>query len=134
MTTTARKPSEFNAHFQQLPQITYRGIVKFVYDGDTMDILVDLGLNIYHYLTIRLRGVDTPEMKGVEPAEKKRAEKAKDFVIAAVLNKPVLITTYKDRSTFGRYVADVFYRLNDEDTEVVSLADVLTKNGLLKTP
>lgn len=36
-------------------------MVRHHVDGDTYDVLVDLGLNTHRYLTIRLLGVDTPE-------------------------------------------------------------------------
>lgn len=32
-------------------------------DGDTMDVLVDMGLNQFSYETIRLQHVDTPEIE-----------------------------------------------------------------------
>ena len=39
----------------------YRAVVRHHVDGDTYDVLVDLGLDTHRYLTIRLLGVDTPE-------------------------------------------------------------------------
>ena len=37
--------------------------VTRVVDGDTIDVDVDLGFNIWHKARVRLAGIDTPETR-----------------------------------------------------------------------
>ncbi len=81
---------------------TYRAYLDYVIDGDTIVLYVDLGFNTYSRQKLRLRGIDTPELKTRE------GEKAKTFV-EEILKKPKIITikTYR-KDKYGRYLADIF--------------------------
>lgn len=126
----ARKPSEFVDHpvpFSTLP--TYRAFCHHVVDGDTLDVLVDLGLNHYAYVPLRVQGIDTAEIfKPRSPEERAAGLRAKTFLESMVLGKPVRIVTYKDGETFGRYVADVFFQWSGS-VLWASVADELRANG-----
>jgi micrococcal nuclease len=39
----------------------YGATVLGVVDGDTIDLMIDLGFNIHHKIRVRLYGVNTPE-------------------------------------------------------------------------
>lgn len=84
----------------------YRAHCYRVVDGDTYDVAVDLGFNIYHKIRLRLKGVNTPEIFGAQASEE--GKKATEFVRGLIENKDIQITTYKAQpSTFNRYEADV---------------------------
>lgn len=125
-------PAQFNAFPRALRDLApfgpYRAVVDRVVDGDTFYALIDLGLNEYSYQSIRLKDVNTPELNSRDPAERAKGVAARQFV-AAILTpgKGVVLQTDKDKSTFGRYVADVFYLSDDEVS--VSLADVVIRAG-----
>lgn len=85
---------------------TYRAWCGYVVDGDTFDVLIDLGVNHYAYEAIRLKGVDCWEITG---EERPRGVQAKAFTESEILGRPVMLVTYKDTQTFGRYVADCYY-------------------------
>lgn len=105
-----RKPIEFFQHPVNFPNPSvFRGVVRHVVDGDTLDVLVDLGFQTYQYLTIRLRNIDTPEIVGSRRAEGLAAKRAVENL---ALNRPVRLTVYQDRVSFGRYVADVAVLVN----------------------
>jgi micrococcal nuclease len=91
----------------------FRAVVTRVVDGDTVDCLADLGFNAYQFVTVRLRNVDTPELRDKDPELRAAAQLAKKFTVSTLLNRPVLVTTYKDATTFGRYVADIEYQTDD---------------------
>lgn len=78
----------------------YIGTVYNVVDGDTIDVLVDLGFKISTKQRFRLNGLDTPE-RG-QPGY----QEAKDFLIKQILDQQVRIKTTKV-SKFGYYLADV---------------------------
>lgn len=125
-----RKPPEFESHPMPFPEpFTMRGVVRYVVDGDTIDVYVDQGLNHYSYITVRVRGIDAPELyRPADDAERQRAAAARATVESLVMGKPVVIRTYRDRRTFGRYVADVLYW--GETGAERSLADELVRLGL----
>jgi micrococcal nuclease len=93
---------------------TYRCKVRSVYDGDTMRVDVDLGFgHIWHGhdgkgVSLRLLGVDTPEMRS-KVAEKAKAASARDFVLSlAPVGAEILVRTQKDDTDlYGRYLATI---------------------------
>ena len=90
-----------------VPYITTCKVIK-VYDGDTITIASKLYPEspIYRF-SVRLRGIDTPEIKANNENEKLHALKAKRFVEARILNKIIML---KDINTekYGRLLADVY--------------------------
>ncbi|MBW1809344.1 MAG: thermonuclease family protein, partial [Deltaproteobacteria bacterium] len=82
-----------------------------VIDGDTITVRIDLGFKTFREETIRLRGIDTPELRTEEGKE------ARQFVVEALETvKGLVVRTYKT-DVYGRYVGDVFYDelLEDKD-------------------
>ncbi len=108
-----RKPQEFEGFPGELAALAaygpYRAVVRHIVDGDTLDLLVSVGFNDYVYLTVRVRGINTPELNSPKAAERKRAEAARDFLATelAPVGTHAVVTTFKDRQTFARYVADI---------------------------
>lgn len=144
-----RKPPAFKAHpikySKALSHQMFRGICNQVIDGDTADFMIDLGWYQYSYSVLRFNRLDTPELRGSSPSEKARAEKARDRVKELVLGKPVLIKTEKQATTFGRFVAEIYFfpepdlqttasritveNADGEMTELVSLIDLMIAEG-----
>ena len=84
---------------------TYNAEVLKVHDGDTITCNVDLGFRINSVMTFRLKGIDTPELVGVN---KLKAIAARDF-LKSKLKKPIIIKTYKDqKEKYGRYLCEIF--------------------------
>jgi endonuclease YncB( thermonuclease family) len=48
----------------------YSAKVLDVLDGDTLDLLVDLGFNVHHQIRVRLNGINTPESRTKDLKEK----------------------------------------------------------------
>jgi micrococcal nuclease len=88
----------------------YRAEVVNVIDGDTLDLLVDLGFNIHHSIRVRLNGVNTPESRTSDIKEKELGLKAKDFTKDWTVRHPVVyVSTTKDKKEkFGRILAEVY--------------------------
>ena len=55
----------------------YTARVLKVVDGDTLDLSIDLGFNIWITQRCRLQGIDTPETRTLDSAEKVLGLKAK---------------------------------------------------------
>lgn len=84
----------------------YEASVLDIYDGDTMTVFVDLGFGTHVKQTLRLRGIDAPEVKG---PSRKAGVAARDWLRQKIpLGSSIKIVTHKDRKEkFGRYLADV---------------------------
>ena len=84
----------------------YQATVVRVVDGDTLYLDVDLGFFIRMKIDVRLKGLNTPEIRG---PEREAGLKSKAFVEAALPpGALVVVDTYKAEK-YGRYLADVWY-------------------------
>ena len=84
--------------------------VERVVDGDTCDVVLDLGFNILHKCRVRLYGIDTPESRTRNLDEKVRGKMAGAFLKKAINEgkKIVIQTKLKDsKGKFGRVLGDV---------------------------
>lgn len=91
-----------------VPPITYGKVVK-VYDGDTFTIaskLPNMENPIYRF-SVRLNGIDAPEIKGHTIAEKELAKKSRDALSNLIMNKIVLLKNVS-LEKYGRILADVY--------------------------
>ena len=105
------------------------GEIINVVDGDTMDALMDIGLETYRKIRIRLARVDTPETRGKDEEEKKKAAEATSFVKERILGKSVMIIV-SGKDSFGRYIAEIWYTV--DHGAMKNLSDELLANGLAK--
>ncbi|MHA2039470.1 MAG: thermonuclease family protein [Promethearchaeota archaeon] len=106
----------------------YKGFVCGVYDGDTLTVSLDLGIEISKKIKVRLLGVDTPELR---LEEREEGLKVRDYVRGLVLQKEVLIKTYKDKTgKYGRYLAEIF--IEQEDGTYLNLSAHLLELGFAK--
>lgn len=94
-------------------QYKIKELVKIV-DGDTVDVVIDLGFDITRKERVRLNGIDTPETLTKDAVEKKYGLEAKEYVEKWFSKqKEIVIRTYKD-DKYGRTLGD-FYG-NEEKT------------------
>ena len=85
--------------------------VTKIVDGDTIDVMLDLGFDIKYKSRVRLFGIDTPESRTRDKVEKKYGLLSKKFLQEQIKkSKKVTIKTYKGDETgkFGRILGDVF--------------------------
>ena len=88
----------------------YKCKVKRVVDGDTMDVILDLGFDVHHAVRVRLAGIDTPESRTRDKDEKARGKLSKAFLKESIKGKKIVLKTkIKDsRGKFGRVIAEVW--------------------------
>lgn len=89
-----------NCKLEGLDMYEYAALVSNVVDGDTIDVIVDVGFKIQTRQRLRLARVDTPERS--QP----NYGMAKQFVEELIGNKLVRIKTHK-LSKWGYYLVDV---------------------------
>ena len=103
----------------------YTAKITNVVDGDTVDMIVDLGFNTYVKERFRLARIDTAEINSKIEDERVLAQDAKSWM-SNFLNKEVIFKSVK-KDKYGRYLAELF--LPNEDT---SLNQQLLNLGLAK--
>ena len=91
-----------------IPPISSGFVVK-VYDGDTITILSKLPYkdSALYKFSVRLNGIDCPEIKGETLKEKLRAQIARDELSKLILNKEIILKNLKTEK-YGRILADVY--------------------------
>ena len=99
----------------------YRAKAVRVVDGDTVYFEVDVGFKTKMTHSMRLLGIDTPEIRGGTDESKAKGQLAK----AALMEKlgmdlepekrpPLVVKTHKNPDSFGRYLA-IAYICGDVD-------------------
>jgi|APHM01.1.fsa_nt_gi Micrococcal nuclease (thermonuclease) homologs len=97
---------------------TFKAHPIHVVDGDTVDLRVDLGFRTYKKIRVRLGGVDTNEIYGVEDdtQEYMTGVEQKEFVerklFAESERGEVIFNSQDEKGKYGRWVGDIF--INDE--------------------
>jgi len=87
----------------------YNCEVKRIVDGDTVDVVIDLGFDIYYSSRVRLYGIDTPESRTRNKDEKVRGLMSKEYLIDALSKGQVVIKTHKDKKgKFGRVLGEMY--------------------------
>ena len=84
--------------------------VVSVYDGDTFKAnLKDLPSIIGYEISIRIKGIDTPELKANNIDVKSLAYKARDYTRSQLTNANIIILSNIERGMYFRIIADVWY-------------------------
>ena len=94
--------------------------VENVVDGDTIDVLIDLGFDILFASRVRLAGIDTPESRTKDVAEKTLGLESKEYLKKHLKDaKSVIIKTEKMDSSekYGRILGWLYI---NGDTESVN--------------
>lgn len=91
-----------------------------VIDGDTVQVVIDLGYNIRTKENIRLWGINAPEIFTSDASEKERGMDAKAVLTDWVTRHggsltgensssfPFIMQTDKDKQTFNRYIGNIY--------------------------
>jgi micrococcal nuclease len=92
-------------------------VVKVV-DGDTLDVVFDVGFSMFCKQRVRLLGLDTPETHTSNEREKKMGLEAKAFVNSWISGQKGLIGKTTKDDKYGRILAMIYgdggVCLNDE--------------------
>lgn len=101
--------------------------LKKVVDGDTIDVVIDLGFNVLFEQRVRLAGIDTPESRTSDKFEKTLGIEAKEYLKKNFKDATsIVIKTEKMDSSekYGRILGWIYV---NGDTE--SLNDKMINDG-----
>lgn len=76
-----------------------------IIDGDTIEVVIDMGLSIKFQTILRMAGINAPEVVG---ASKVEGLAARDWLSYQLRNMSVLVKTEKPEDKYGRYLAWVY--------------------------
>lgn len=79
--------------------------IRRAVDGDTFEIVLDLGFDITLVVYIRIKGVNTAELHDVDPIKKKLAEDERDFA-RTFEGKKCQVNVYR-KERYGRWESDL---------------------------
>ena len=105
----------------------YKVKVTNVIDGDTIDVVIDLGFDIFTNRRVRLSGIDTPESRTTDLNEKKFGMEAKEYLKHLLGNAGnVVVKTLANDPTekYGRVLGQVYV-----DSSAISVNDLLVSRG-----
>ena len=97
---------------------TYKAECLRVVDGDTIDVRLDLGFNIYHKGRVRLMGIDTPESRTRDLEEKKFGLLAKEYLKDWIHQHDHILVESTEKGKFGRILGNIW---NPDATECVNI-------------
>jgi micrococcal nuclease len=118
-----------------IPDYTYKVLeVVKVIDGDTVDVIIDLGFHINILKRIRFLEIDTYEMRGGTAETKALANQAKDRLVELLTGprKQVYIRTQMDDTgKYGRLLGKLFV-LDQEDDVMTDVNQVMLAEGFVE--
>ena len=91
--------------------------VKNVVDGDTIDVIIDLGFDILFASRVRLAGIDTPESRTTDKVEKALGLESKEYLKKQLKDaKRIIIRTEKTNSSekYGRILGWLYINGDSE--------------------
>lgn len=115
----------------------YKAKINRVVDGDTVDIIIDLGFGLYKDVKARLWGINAPEISNPKDEEemlKGLATKGRveEWFKTNATDGYVIIRSHNGRQLrqekYGRWLVEVYPVGFTKDT--ISLNDTLVKEGL----
>lgn len=101
-----------------------------VVDGDTIDVLLDLGFDVRVKKRVRLTGIDTPECRSSDPDEKRFGKLAKkqmkEWCFEHALSVQIRCKKDKLQDKFGRVLGEVWveHKQSDSPTSALQVTNV----------
>ena len=96
-------------------------LVKVV-DGDTVDVVIDLGFNLSKKERVRLAGIDTPESRTRDAEEKVFGLEAKAYLKTRLENCEKLIVKTEKDGKYGRMLG-WFYSYEEETSINIEMVE-----------
>ena len=97
-------------------------LLKIV-DGDTIDVRIDLGFNVWHKCRVRLMGINAPESRTSDKSEKVKGLAAKNWLTEILQSAQADIEMQSHgEGKYGRVLGTLF--IND-----VNINELMVKEG-----
>lgn len=110
----------------------YKAFVKRVVDGDTVDLVFDLGFEISACFRCRLYGINAPEMHRVKKSSEQhqKGEAAAKYLRDRIEGKVVYVRSNEyEREKFGRILVTIWTEERDHPAFASSVNQELIDRG-----
>ena len=98
---------------------TYDCEVTYVVDGDTCDVNIDLGFKISHKARVRLYGINAPESRTRDKAEKYRGLQAKARFKELIRERDIRLISH-DKGKYGRVLGEILIKNHNDKWDSVN--------------
>ena len=98
---------------EKLQKYTYDVEIKRVVDGDTVDVIIDLGFNTYIKRRIRMYGINAPESRTRDLEEKAKGLAAKERLKEYVEENKIVMKSW-GKGKYGRILGELFTEKDSE--------------------
>tara|TARA_R110002020_G_scaffold437738_1_gene648025 strand:+ start:21 stop:377 length:357 start_codon:yes stop_codon:yes gene_type:complete len=99
--------------------------VDRIVDGDTIDVMIDLGFNTHIKRRIRMYGINAPESRTRDLEEKARGLASKER-LTEMLEEDNIIMKSHGKGKYGRVLGELFVK---KENEYISINELLVKEG-----
>jgi len=104
-----------------------------VVDGDTVDVMIDLGFSTWKKVRVRLDGINTPESRTRDKEEKKRGLAAKARLQKIIdLNDSEFLLKVNGIGKYGRALGEIMVKTIGKNPEDISLTLKSVNKQLIK--
>ena len=104
---------------------TYDCEITYIVDGDTCDVKIDLGFDVFYKTRVRLHGINAPESRTRDKEEKYRGLQAKSRFTELVREKNVRLISH-EKGKYGRVLGEI---LIERGSEWVNVNKQLVQEG-----
>ena len=102
-------------------------IVKIV-DGDTVDVRIDLGFDVWHKCRVRLVGINAPESRTRDKEEKERGLAAKEWLIDRLADESVELHS-QGKGKYGRVLGELYIDETNINQEMIEVGHAVAYDG-----
>jgi|TARA_R110000787_G_scaffold336_10_gene1343 micrococcal nuclease len=117
-TTSSTESSQLGPVISVESYRSYPAHIDSIYDGDTVTATIDLGFDLNYVQSIRLLGINAPEVRGVD---KINGLASRDHLRSILMGKDVtILVPKKERGKYGRILGDIILdgkNINDSMVE-----------------
>lgn len=105
---------------------TYRAVLDRVVDGDTVDLVVDLGFRTYRRTRFRVARINAPEIRG---SERPAGLDAKVYIndLLTMYGKDSITVQSRKTGKYGRWIGEIF--IDPGDGNLINVSDTMVENG-----
>jgi len=100
--------------------------VARVVDGDTVDLVLDLGFSLYKKERCRVAGIDTPESRTRDLREKAYGKEATAFLEGVLKNAEELVVRTSKDGKYGRMLGTILAKNGDS---IVNVNELMVEAG-----
>ena len=108
----------------KLEKYNYDVEVKRVVDGDTVDVMIDLGFNTHIKRRVRMYGINAPESRTRDLEEKRRGLAAKERLKEILASDKIIMKSH-GKGKYGRILGELFVEKDQE----ISVNNMLVREG-----